>query len=162
PGPGDYYRLSRAGGAEVFVYFDLYPRLIDALEAQGKFEEALLEADKDRAIMLVNNMAARQSPRRIQIAKAPVAPSHPADLDVQQIRRLATEHGDTIVYYRLVSFCGDGEVSFLTSDRIDIWVVRPTGDIVFLHATPPKAVTDSPDRVGASAPVAPVDAIRGV
>jgi CHAT domain-containing protein len=161
PGAGDYFRLSRAGGADVFVFFDLYPRLIDALEAQGKIEEALVEADNDRAIMLVNNMVARQSPHRMQIADAPAAPGRRVDFDVQQIRRLATEHGDTIVYYRLVSFCGDGNVSFLDSDRIDIWVVRPTGDIVFIHSTPPKISADRPSRDSAVAPHALVDAIRG-
>jgi CHAT domain-containing protein/uncharacterized protein len=119
----------------IYVFMDIYPALIDVLEKGGKFEEALISADRDRAVELYESFWKGYGGR--------VKP----DLTVQSLRALAHKKHATFLFYQLVS-CDDpcpsehrfistqGSNSLKSTVRIDIWVVQPNGAIIFRQSDP--------------------------
>jgi CHAT domain-containing protein len=129
----NFQRPSRIGGSGAgWEYYEAYPSLVEDLLKGGEAELALLTEDKYLRKPSLAHSLAEQS-------------GSPTELDVAQIRQLATETNDTILYYRVS--CGDG---------VDIWVIRPNGEIVLRHGYLPKS------RLDPSSPRGMVVAMRGV
>lgn len=94
---------------------DVYSALQNLLIDQGKTEEALVVAERGRARVLVESLAARASERLEQqiTSNAP---------DLAEIRRIAQQQNATLVTYS-VNDTGD--------PVLYVWVVQPTGEIAF-------------------------------
>jgi CHAT domain-containing protein len=91
----------------------VYSLLQQALVAQKKYEEALEVSERGRARAFVNLLAARQSQNKSNITEI----SPPTIKDIQKI---AKQQNATFVEY-----------SIKDNSDIYIWVVKPTGEIIF-------------------------------
>jgi CHAT domain-containing protein len=136
---------TRVGGEGAgWEYYEAYPTLVEDLLKGGQADLALLTEDKYLRKPSLAHSLAEQSDR-------------PTELDVAEIRKLATETNDTILYYRVS--CGDGSSLVPSDDRVDIWVIRPNGEIVLRHGYLPKSRLNPDD---ANSPRGMVVAMRGV
>ena len=107
-----------------------YNLLQQVLVAQDKFEEALevAEQGRSRAFVSLLNQRLQNSPASDQ-----TLPLDSKGLAIEQIRHIAQEQDATLVEYTIVpadSFKAQGKLRGQAA-RIFIWVVKPTGDLLF-------------------------------
>ncbi|MEO1145628.1 MAG: CHAT domain-containing tetratricopeptide repeat protein [Cyanobacteria bacterium J06638_22] len=107
-----------------------YNLLQQVLVAQEKFEEALeaSEQGRSRAFVSLLNQRSQASPASDQ-----TLPLESKGLSIEQIRHIAQEQDATLVEYTIVpadSFKAQGKLRGQAA-KIFIWVVKPTGDLLF-------------------------------
>ncbi|MEG4231636.1 tetratricopeptide repeat protein [Microcoleus sp. Pol11C3] len=90
-----------------------YANLQQVLIAQKKTDEALEIAERGRARAFVELLASRLAPS----ASVPTTINPP---NIQQIKQIAKEQNATIVEY-----------STIRNEALYIWVIKPTGEIIF-------------------------------
>ncbi|MBE9101110.1 CHAT domain-containing protein [Vacuolonema iberomarrocanum] len=107
-----------------------YNLLQQVLVAQDKFEEALevAEQGRSRAFVSLLNQRLQASPASDQ-----TLPPESKGLAIEQIRHIAQAQNATLVEYTIVpadSFKAQGKLRGQAA-KIFIWVVQPTGNLVF-------------------------------
>lgn len=94
---------------------DTYSLLQQALAVQQKYQEALEIAERSRTRAFVELLYKRLSDNSVELADETILPP-----TIEEIRQIAQEQQATIVEYSIINL-----------DYLFIWVIKPTGEIVF-------------------------------
>ena len=117
-----------------------YPLLRRVLIAQNKYESALEVAEAERARAFIELLAARLSS---PTASSKALQQQTAPPNIQQIKQIARQQNATLVEYSFVAdenFVAQGKLHG-EYKQIHVWVVKPTGEVIFqtIELTPAQA-----------------------
>lgn len=101
---------------------DTYSRWESILLSQGKTEEALVASERARARVLVDSLNSQISSFEDNVTA--MVPS------LAEIRQIAQQQNATLVSYSI------SDLGTSSDQIIDIWLVRPTGEVVFRSVDP--------------------------
>ncbi|MGB7442551.1 MAG: tetratricopeptide repeat protein [Coleofasciculaceae cyanobacterium] len=94
---------------------DTYSLLQQALAVQQKYQEALEIAERSRTRAFVELLYKGLSDNSVEVAEETILPP-----SIEKIRQIAQEQKAIIVEYSIINL-----------DHLFIWVIKPTGEIVF-------------------------------